>query len=339
MTGNNLFLSIIIPVYRVEPYLRESLDSIAASGLTYWEAILIDDGSPDGCPQICDEYAARDNRFRVIHQENAGVAAARNAGLDVARGEWVWFVDSDDIVDMRPVGEVVAWLREHEETDLVMFDLESFKDGEPMTLRNDAFAVSDCQLSKNDFLMKHVCYHHQRTEQREALSSLEWPSRDGRGLCLRGLRFTEGVRVAEDLEFQYKYLTLCQHPVKMDTTLYYYRLRESSVTGDAAYRVRAVEGLPIVLDNLAVWSRENSIKPEPWYDYRIRKLLQNLLYSASLVPRLNTKDFQKTVRSIISAYKTLVFPFVKNKKIRLAEWNVRAYFIFNHIYLKLIGLE
>ena len=102
-----MFLSIIIPVYKVEPYLRECLDSIATSPLQCWEAILIDDGSPDGCPQICDEYAAKDKRFRVIHQKNAGVAAARNAGLDVAQGQWCWFVDSDDVVDMRPVSDMV----------------------------------------------------------------------------------------------------------------------------------------------------------------------------------------------------------------------------------------
>ena len=98
-----MFLSIIIPVYKVEPYMRECLDSIAASELDCWEAILIDDGSPDRCPHICDEYAAKDKRFRVIHQENAGVAAARNVGIDIAKGEWIWFVDSDDVVDMRPV--------------------------------------------------------------------------------------------------------------------------------------------------------------------------------------------------------------------------------------------
>ena len=129
-----MFLSIIIPVYKVEPYLRECLDSVAASPLDCWEAILVDDGSFDGCPQICDEYAARDSRFHVIHQENSGVAAARNAGIDVARGEWIWFVDSDDAVDMRPVARMVEWLKGHSEADLAMFDLKTFKDGEPISV-------------------------------------------------------------------------------------------------------------------------------------------------------------------------------------------------------------
>ena len=135
------FLSIIIPVYKVEPYLRECLDSIAASPLDCWEAILIDDGSPGSCPVICDEYAAKDKRFQVIHQENAGVAAARNAGLDIAQGKWVWYVDSDDIVNMQPVGEMVMWLKEHPEVDLVLFDVDTFKAGKPVASQESSSSV------------------------------------------------------------------------------------------------------------------------------------------------------------------------------------------------------
>ena len=92
-------ISIIVPVYKVEKYLCRCLDSIVAQTFTDWECILIDDGSPDNSGKICDEYAEKDGRFRVIHQENAGVSAARNAGLDAARGEWIGFVDSDDWVE------------------------------------------------------------------------------------------------------------------------------------------------------------------------------------------------------------------------------------------------
>ena len=90
--------SIIIPVYNVAPYLRECLDSLLAQTFTDWEAICVDDGSTDGSGAILDKYAARDGRFRVIHQSNAGVGAARNAALDAARGEWLFFLDSDDVI-------------------------------------------------------------------------------------------------------------------------------------------------------------------------------------------------------------------------------------------------
>ena len=92
-------ISIIVPVYKVEKYLRRCIDSIAAQTFTDWECILVDDGSPDDSGTICDEYAENDKRFRVFHQENAGVSAARNKGLDEAKGEWICFVDSDDWIE------------------------------------------------------------------------------------------------------------------------------------------------------------------------------------------------------------------------------------------------
>lgn len=92
------FFSIIIPVYNVAPYLRECLDSVLAQTFTDWEAICVDDGSTDGSGAILDEYAAKDKRFRVIHQKNAGVSVARNVALDSIRGEWFLFLDGDDLL-------------------------------------------------------------------------------------------------------------------------------------------------------------------------------------------------------------------------------------------------
>ena len=93
---NTPLISIIIPVYRVEKYLRNCVDSVLAQTYGNWELILVDDGSPDRCPAICDEYAARDERVKVIHQNNGGAAKARNAALEVFAGDYVTFLDADD---------------------------------------------------------------------------------------------------------------------------------------------------------------------------------------------------------------------------------------------------
>ena len=93
--GANL-ISVVIPVYRVVQYLRRCVDSVLAQTYTQIEVILVDDGSPDGCPAICDAYAREDGRVRVIHQKNAGLSGARNRGIEAAEGEWLAFVDSDD---------------------------------------------------------------------------------------------------------------------------------------------------------------------------------------------------------------------------------------------------
>lgn len=92
-------ISVIVPVYKVEPYLRKCLDSIVNQTYRNLEIILVDDGSPDNCGAICDEYAARDGRIQVIHQANGGVSAARNSGLAEATGDWVGWVDSDDWIE------------------------------------------------------------------------------------------------------------------------------------------------------------------------------------------------------------------------------------------------
>lgn len=92
-------ISIIVPVYKVEEYLPRCIDSILAQTFTDFELILVDDGSPDNCGKICDEYAQKDDRIVVIHKNNGGLSDARNAGIDVATGEYIGFIDSDDWID------------------------------------------------------------------------------------------------------------------------------------------------------------------------------------------------------------------------------------------------
>ena len=91
-------ISIIVPVYKTERFLNACIASILAQTFTDFELILVDDGSPDGCPALCDAAAAKDSRIRVIHKKNGGQSTARNAGLDAAHGEWIAFVDSDDTI-------------------------------------------------------------------------------------------------------------------------------------------------------------------------------------------------------------------------------------------------
>ena len=91
-------ISVIVPVYKVEKYLSQCVDSIITQTYQNLEIILVDDGSPDHCPDICDEYAKKDGRIKVIHKENGGLSSARNAGIDIATGDYIAFVDSDDFL-------------------------------------------------------------------------------------------------------------------------------------------------------------------------------------------------------------------------------------------------
>lgn len=98
MNNTNPLVSIIVPVYKVERYIHRSIDSLLRQTYNNLEIILVDDGSPDNCPFICDKYAMQDNRIRVIHKSNGGLSDARNAALNVMTGQYVTFVDSDDYI-------------------------------------------------------------------------------------------------------------------------------------------------------------------------------------------------------------------------------------------------
>lgn len=128
----NPLVSIIVPVYKVEKYLDECIESLVNQTYRNIEIILVDDGSPDNCPKICDDWVARDDRIKAIHKSNGGVSSARNEGLKVARGEWIWFVDSDDTVEINALEELVKYTNE---VDLIVFNS---KTEEPYT-KDDTF--------------------------------------------------------------------------------------------------------------------------------------------------------------------------------------------------------
>ncbi len=117
-------LSIIVPIYNVAPYLRKCVDSLLAQDISGYEIILVDDGSPDECPQICDQYAERYSNIKVIHQANAGLSAARNTGIAVAKGEYICFVDSDDYWEENVLGTLMEQV-EREQLDVLRFDYQN----------------------------------------------------------------------------------------------------------------------------------------------------------------------------------------------------------------------
>lgn len=325
---DKIFISIIVPVYNVEKYLRECLDSISQLKAVRWEAILVDDGSTDTSGQICDEYAKQDSRFRVIHQKNAGVSAARNAGLDAAKGEWIWFVDSDDSIN--PDFEI-SNPEVLNDADYVLFDMRKFRDGEELnTLEHQKGILKCTDLSKNDFLCKFQCNHHQRLFYKKTWVMIDHHQR---------LAFSLGTRVGEDLEFQYKYLIRCQRPARLDAVLYNYRLREGSATQDDSYRRKNLEDLPQVIKRLLKWCKDENVKPEPWLEMRIQQMFQNLLYSASLVKGVNKKALQSTVRQFLDAWSNQGFAFPECSKMKLAHWSVTAYFLINRVYLRIKGIK
>lgn len=119
-------LSVIVPVYNVEQYIHKCVDSILSQTFADFELILVNDGSPDNCGKICDEYASKDNRVKVIHKKNGGVSEARNVGLDVATGEYISFIDPDDWIDKDMYEQTIGYMAVND-LDIVCFDVEEVR--------------------------------------------------------------------------------------------------------------------------------------------------------------------------------------------------------------------
>ena len=149
----NPLVSIIVPIYKVEPYLCRCLDSIVNQTYTNLEIILVDDGSPDGCPQICDEYAAKDKRIVVIHKENGGLSDARNAGLDICKGDYISFVDSDDWVDEKYIEQLIK-PNSKNQYDIVIADYQ--QSNEPFDSRH--ILLQDGSINDNKKIISAYCH-------------------------------------------------------------------------------------------------------------------------------------------------------------------------------------
>ncbi len=130
-----MLFSVIVPVYNAEKYIKQCVDSILNQSYSDFEVILVDDGSPDNCPAICDEYAKKDSRVKVIHKENGGHTSARNCGLEIAKGEYVTFVDSDDYVKQNFLA-TFADIIDKKDVDIVLSQHFTFDDGKEVLVDN-----------------------------------------------------------------------------------------------------------------------------------------------------------------------------------------------------------
>lgn len=246
--------SIIIPVYNVEDYLRECLDSVLGQTFTDWEAVCIDDGSTDDSAAILSEYAARDSRFRIITQPNGGLSAARNTGLDHAQGDYILFLDSDDWIEINA-----------------------------LEILNKALPTTHCPLPTIDFL----CFNGHYTDtldvltpeshltgwdyyNRHALEHREFPFVCVVLRCYRrvflvenGLRFRKGI-LHEDNHFTPRVCLAAKEVSVIPDTLYHYRRRPGSIMGTRS--LRSKESLILIANELSdFFSKETNIEKNTIY--------------------------------------------------------------------------
>jgi glycosyltransferase involved in cell wall biosynthesis len=131
-----MFFSVIVPVYKVEKYLPNAIESVLNQTFSDFELILVDDGSPDSCPQICDTYKEKDNRIKVLHKPNGGLASARRAGIRMAEGDYVFNLDSDDLIENDTL-ECAYNIIKNTNCEIVSFSYKWVKNGQTVNITND----------------------------------------------------------------------------------------------------------------------------------------------------------------------------------------------------------
>lgn len=221
-------ISVIVPIYKVEPYLRRCVDSLLQQTCENFELILVDDGSPDNCGAICDEYAAMDDRVRVIHKPNGGLSDARNAGLEIARGEYIAFVDSDDWVAPEFLERMLEAMRETG-ADICECDiLRTYGEENVQYAANASSVVYDTEKAMEE-LIRDGAFHQ-----------YVWNKLYRRAVIGDNL-FPKG-KTNEDEFWTYRVFGNAKKVVKIPDVLYFYLQRPGSIMGEG-YSLKRLDAL------------------------------------------------------------------------------------------------
>ena len=235
-------ISIIIPIYNVEKFLPQCLDSVINQTYQNLEIILVNDGSTDSCSQICEEYAARDHRIKVFHQKKGGVSSARNTGLNNVSGSYLGFVDSDDIIDSKFYETLMQILLKNN-ADIVECEFSTFENEIDVNKKPNAIKSNEVfnTVTGLEMLMK------------EYLKQVLWNK-------LYKFDLTEGImfevgRINEDDFWSYQVFGNAKKIIKTFNVLYFYRQHEQSIMGKT-YNVQRLDGL-LALEQRIVYMRKN----------------------------------------------------------------------------------
>jgi len=280
-------VSVIVPVYKVEPYIHQCVDSVLNQTFTDFELILVDDGSPDSCGTICDEYAAQDSRVRVIHQENGGLGHARNVGMDQAVGKYIIFLDSDDYW-LPETLETLYSEAERNQTQALVFGAMPFWEGmeEPE---------------------KHLTYQHtvQNGIVKPGPESLQLALEAGEyyaQACMRlylidyireiGIRFDEGI-IHEDEKFSFLAYLFAERVECIGDRFYQRRFRPGSIMTSKSIQ-NSAHGYRVALDGLldVYFSR-------PLTELEGDLLARNIRTKANTIYKLYVKAYNQEKKSAV----------------------------------------
>lgn len=227
--------SIIVPIYKVEKYLKTCIDSILTQTFSDFEAILVDDGSPDNCGEICDDYAEHDSRVKVIHKANGGLSSARNAGLDIAIGEYVIFVDSDDYWDDNTALEHIQKNLTETKADLLVFPAKRFYEDE-----NKFTYILNIEVERSKIINQNAEQATRYMLENNIYRAAAWNKVVKKSIIdTHNMRFKDGY-LSEDMDWCGDLLIYCSRFDFYENPLYVYRQqRNGSITSGKAEKLVA----------------------------------------------------------------------------------------------------
>ena len=242
----NSLISVIVPVYKVEPYLHRCVDSILAQTYINLEIFLVDDGSPDNCGKICDEYAKKDSRIKVIHKKNGGLSDARNVAIDMAKGEYITFIDSDDFVASDYV-ETLYHLIEKYQCKVGVAWLRTFHEGCEADTKQPPYIEKVFDRIEG---IENMFYQ-------ELFDTAAWCKIYHRSLFETGIRYPFGL-IYEDLPTTYLLFLQADKVAFCNHIIYNYLLRANSIEGQP-FRANKLDSALKILE--MILSHANELKP------------------------------------------------------------------------------
>lgn len=295
---HNILVTIVVPIYNVELYLNQCLDSIIRQTYSNLEIILVDDGSTDNCRKICDEYADRDSRIKVIHKPNGGLSDARNAGLEAAKGKYIYFIDSDDFIELDSI-ETLIEEAEHYSADTVFFDANIFSG-----LANTNYP-QDYYIRKGLYSnpLKGVDMLAQLLKNKEYKSSvpLLFTRRDI--LIDNNLSFYKDI-VYEDQLFTFRLFLYSKLVVHVAEPLYNRRIRKHSIMTSEIGINNFRSIIIIITEMVHIYLKEEAIS-----DYHrevirdcinfILKYAKNIYYRLSIIEKVSLQKELKKIKDIL----------------------------------------
>lgn len=324
----NIKISIIIPVYKVEKFLKECVDSVVNQSYKNLEIILVDDGSPDSCPEMCDDLAKQDNRIVVIHKENGGLSDARNAGMKVATGDYFVFLDSDDYWMDNSFIETVVSEKLVEEKDVVFFGYTKDKNLLYNYKRNIDFENEFSNTSKEVFLQKAFYYDKlQSTSCNKIVNTKLIKNFD--------MDFEKG-RLSEDIDWVARLILHGENFAYFDKYIYFYRENEESITHTMSSKT--IVDLKYNIEKIVSWSEK--IKDEKYYETYMNYCAYQYITFLNCICQIDKCKVKNEIREM-KKYSYLL-RYNVNKKVKLVSI-FKRFFGFNgmlfilKLFLKIKG--